>query len=126
MPSGILTSKASPLSKMTPPGQIIEVIAMSISLLLKGNGAIGAVEIALNDQTHQPLQHIYYIEPHEEELAHLRRVDSLMVHQLVGEPRRVAHPQRAQQIDTKSLRHKARFDYYGAAHHAFAVSDLSD
>lgn len=98
--------------------QIAEVVAVGVCLALEGYVAIGSVVVAVLHQPYKPFQDIDNVERDEQHLAHLRRVDSLVVDHMEVNPPGVARPECAEEIYTNPFRHNSaandfRFNHSG-------------
>lgn len=101
-----ITQIAQP--RIVPPAaKIIQITAISVGLALKADIEISLIEIAILKQAHQPLDEIYNIKRHKQQLTLLSIVDTLVIHDISVYPRRVPYPISAKQIHTVSLRHQA-------------------
>ena len=96
---------------MTSPLQIAEVMAIGISLTLKTYIPIGLVPVTIAHEPQQPLKDIDDIKRQEEHLAHLSRMDTLVVDHIAVDPRRIPRPEGAEKVYTYSLGYKPALDY---------------
>lgn len=78
--------------------QIIEVIAVFVCLSLETDVAIRRQCTPVLHQQHQPFHHVPQVKAHEQQLAHLRRMDAFVVQQLRRQPRAVPHEKHAKQV----------------------------
>ena len=83
---------------MLPRFQIVRIALIGVRLALKRDVAVG---VPPHGQPHQPLDDISEIEKHEQHLALLRRVNALMVDQLVAQVHAMMHEQNPQQINRR-------------------------
>ena len=77
-------------------GQIVQVALIAMGLALKRDVAVG---IATHEEADNPLKEIGNVKEHEQHLALLRRVDALVIQQLMAQIDARVHKHHPQQVD---------------------------
>lgn len=77
-------------------GQIVQVALVTMGLALKRDVA---VSIATHAEADEPLKEIGNVKEHEQHLALLRRVDALVIQQLMAQINARMHKHHPQQVD---------------------------
>ena len=62
-----------------PPSQILQIVLVGVGLAFEADGTVGAVTVAEQNEPHEPFDQVPEVEPDDEELEHLCRVDALVV-----------------------------------------------
>lgn len=97
-------------------GEVGEVAAVGVGFALEGDVDVGGVQAAVLEEAEEPLDDVEEIEGDEEEFALLGGVDALVVDDVAVDPRGVAGPHRAEEVEADAAWHQRTSDYDGSTH----------
>lgn len=78
--------------------QVFGFVLLVVGLSLKGDVAVG---IAFHGQPHKPFYKIEDVEEDEAEFFHLRRVNALMIYQMIGNVDTMMHQHETKNVDCR-------------------------